>query len=168
MLVQVCTVNAHKCQRGFAHSGTAVERWFLNPPRRSRRNPIGFQEEKGKREEIDSMVAITQRRPVSRTTASPFGHSHQVHSFWNLLISYLLTHRSPVTLQPDIPIWGWVNLDLVAIQGRTQKALLGLPWWRSGWESACQCKGHGFEPWSGKIPHAAEQQIGRASCRERV
>ena len=31
------------------------------------------------------------------------------------------------------------------------------PWWRSGWESACQCRGHGFEPWSGKIPHAAEQ-----------
>ena len=33
----------------------------------------------------------------------------------------------------------------------------GLPWWRSGWESACRCRGHGFEPWSGKIPHAAEQ-----------
>ncbi|KAJ8780365.1 hypothetical protein J1605_011629 [Eschrichtius robustus] len=27
----------------------------------------------------------------------------------------------------------------------------------SGWESACQCRGHGFEPWSGKIPHATEQ-----------
>ena len=33
----------------------------------------------------------------------------------------------------------------------------GLPWWHSGWESACQCRGQGFEPWSGKIPHAAEQ-----------
>ena len=33
----------------------------------------------------------------------------------------------------------------------------GLPWWRSGWESACQCRAHGFEPWSGKIPHAMEQ-----------
>ena len=33
----------------------------------------------------------------------------------------------------------------------------GLPWWHSGWESACQCRGHGFKPWSGKIPHAAEQ-----------
>ena len=38
-----------------------------------------------------------------------------------------------------------------------QKHNVGLPWWRSGWESACQCRGHGFEPWSGKIPHAAEQ-----------
>ena len=34
---------------------------------------------------------------------------------------------------------------------------LGLPWWHSGQESSCQCRGHGFEPWSGKIPHAAEQ-----------
>ena len=33
----------------------------------------------------------------------------------------------------------------------------GLPWWRSGWESACQCRGHGFEPWSGKIPRATER-----------
>ena len=37
------------------------------------------------------------------------------------------------------------------------KKIRGLPWWRSGWESACQCRGHGFEPWSGKIPHATEQ-----------
>ena len=27
----------------------------------------------------------------------------------------------------------------------------------SGLESACQCRGHGFDTWSGKIPHAAEQ-----------
>ena len=40
------------------------------------------------------------------------------------------------------------------------KLTWGLPWWCSGWESACQCRGHGFEPWSGKIPHAAEQ-LGR-------
>ena len=33
--------------------------------------------------------------------------------------------------------------------------LEGLPWWRSGWESACSCRGHGS--WSGKIPHDAEQ-----------
>ena len=35
--------------------------------------------------------------------------------------------------------------------------ITGLPWWRSGWESACQCGGHGFGPWSGRIPHAAER-----------
>ena len=32
-----------------------------------------------------------------------------------------------------------------------------LPWWRSGWEYICQCRGHGFEPLSGKIPHAVAQ-----------
>ena len=34
---------------------------------------------------------------------------------------------------------------------------LELPWWSSGWTSACQCGGHRFDPWSGKIPQAAEQ-----------
>ena len=38
-----------------------------------------------------------------------------------------------------------------------KKLKLGLPWWHSGYESACQCRGHGFEPWSRKIPHATEQ-----------
>ena len=37
------------------------------------------------------------------------------------------------------------------------KIALGLPWWRSGWESAWQCSGQGFDPWSWKIPHASEQ-----------
>ena len=29
-----------------------------------------------------------------------------------------------------------------------------IPWWSTHWESACQCKGHEFNPWSGKFPHA--------------
>ena len=33
----------------------------------------------------------------------------------------------------------------------------GLPWWSSGWESDCQGKGQGWDPWSGRIPRAAEQ-----------
>ena len=40
---------------------------------------------------------------------------------------------------------------------KTIKNPQGLPLWCSGWESACQCRGHEFEPWSGKIPHATEQ-----------
>ena len=48
------------------------------------------------------------------------------------------------------------------------KNYLGLPWWRSGWESACQCRGHGFKPWSGKIPHAAEQLSPWATTTEPV
>ena len=33
----------------------------------------------------------------------------------------------------------------------------GLPWWSSGYESTCQCRGHRFDAWSRKIPHAAGQ-----------
>ena len=35
--------------------------------------------------------------------------------------------------------------------------ILGPPCWLSGKESACQCKRHGFHPWSGRFPHAVEQ-----------
>ena len=40
----------------------------------------------------------------------------------------------------------------------TSKRSQGLPWWLSGKESAGQCRRHGFNPWSGKIPHARGQQ----------
>ena len=30
-------------------------------------------------------------------------------------------------------------------------------WWSSGWESSSTRRLHGFDPWSGKIPHATEQ-----------
>ena len=33
----------------------------------------------------------------------------------------------------------------------------GIPWWLRGKESACQCRRHGFDPWSRKIPHVLEQ-----------
>ena len=32
-----------------------------------------------------------------------------------------------------------------------------LPRWLSSKESTCQCRRHGFHPWSRKIPHATEQ-----------
>ena len=35
----------------------------------------------------------------------------------------------------------------------TQYSIHGLPWWSSPWKSACQCRGHRFDHWSGKIPH---------------
>ena len=53
----------------------------------------------------------------------------------------------------------WINNELLLYStgNYIQYPMIGLPWWHSGWESACQCKGHGFEPWSGRIPHATEQ-----------
>ena len=35
--------------------------------------------------------------------------------------------------------------------------LVVLPWWLSGEESACQCRRHGFDPWSSEISHATGQ-----------
>ena len=32
----------------------------------------------------------------------------------------------------------------------------GLPWRLSGKELTCQCRRHGLDPWSGRIPYAAE------------
>ena len=42
------------------------------------------------------------------------------------------------------------------------KTYLGLPSRSSGDESTCQCRGHGFDPRSWKIPHAVGQQSPRA------
>ena len=41
-----------------------------------------------------------------------------------------------------------------------------LPWWSSGWKSSCQRRGQGFNPWSGKIPHAAGHLNPRATTSE--
>ena len=44
----------------------------------------------------------------------------------------------------------------------------GLPWWLSGKESSCQGRRHGFDPWSGEIPHALEQLSQRTTAIEPV
>ena len=66
-------------------------------------------------------------------------------------------------LDPYLTLYSKINSKGIIDQTIRDQALnplkgnTGRPWWHSGWESACQCRGHGFEPWSGKIPHAAEQ-----------
>ena len=49
------------------------------------------------------------------------------------------------------------NLNVFLHHKLYKNISLGIPWWASGNESTNQCKGHGFDPWSGKIPHAMEQ-----------
>ena len=44
----------------------------------------------------------------------------------------------------------------------------GLCWWLRGEEAACQCGGHGLDPWSGTIPHATGQQSPWATTTEPV
>ena len=60
-------------------------------------------------------------------------------------------------LSPSSKIWN---------TSRFKNGFPGLPWWSSGWESTCQCRGHGFDPWCWKIPRASEQQSSCAATAE--
>ena len=44
----------------------------------------------------------------------------------------------------------------------------GLSWWLSGKEFVCQCRGHGFNLWAGKIPHTVGQLSPCATTTESV
>ena len=51
-------------------------------------------------------------------------------------------------------LWrGWQIEDgwLEEIEYNKILTMRGFPWWLSGKESTCQCRRHGFDPWSGKI-----------------
>ena len=52
--------------------------------------------------------------------------------------------------------------------GAFKTVSLGLLRLLGGKESACQCRRHGFDPQSGKIPHAAEQLNPSATTIEPV
>ena len=38
-----------------------------------------------------------------------------------------------------------------------KKKKKGLLWWYRELESVCQCRGHKFDPWSGRIPQPVKQ-----------
>ena len=42
----------------------------------------------------------------------------------------------------------------------------GLPWWTCGWKSICQCRAHGLDPWSRKVPLAVGQPSPWAATTE--
>ena len=46
--------------------------------------------------------------------------------------------------------------------------MLGMSLWCGGWASTCQCREHGFNPWSGKNPHAKEPLGQRPTTTEPV
>ena len=78
---------------------------------------------------------------------------------WNTAWQFLTkkSNKKNILLPYDAAI---VLLDIYPKELKyvnTKTCEWGLPWLCSGWESACQCRGHRFEPWSGKIPHAAER-----------
>ena len=77
-------------------------------------------------------------------------------SFW----SHLLCPPQPILCRLEVTTYGSAiplqSIHLKETKLLIPKGICGLPWWSSGSESACQCGGHGFDPWSGKISHAME------------
>ena len=73
-------------------------------------------------------------------------------SLWRTVWRFLKKLKIELPYDPAISLLG-----IYPHKSIIQKDTCGLPWWRSGWESACQCRGCGFAPWSGRIPHAVEQ-----------
>ena len=59
-------------------------------------------------------------------------------------------------------------LDTVLMMKVLKEITIGLTLWLSNKESICQCRRRGFNPWSGKIPHALEQLSAGASDVESV
>ena len=63
--------------------------------------------------------------------------------------------------QPKCPSAGeWKMLVYLLVSSMClahKKHQSGLPWWLSGKEFACQCRRHGLDPWTRKIPHAAKR-----------
>ena len=55
-------------------------------------------------------------------------------------------------------------IDIITSENSLWQASLVAQWLRI----ACQSRGHGFKPWSGKIPHAAEQLSPCATTTEPV
>ena len=77
-----------------------------------------------------------------------------VGGLWELLLRR--NGVSPLVYYIHTLLWFCTSLGQQS-QLAIRKTKQGLPWRLSGKESACQCRRHGFDPWSGRIPHAAEQ-----------
>ena len=77
---------------------------------------------------------------------------------------YLLCVISKFLNLSGLPIHWWlpifpnvVKMVFLFFSLPLLRFLLGLPWWLSGEEPACQWRRCGFDPWSGRIPHVVEQ-----------
>ena len=82
-----------------------------------------------------------------------FSHVRLCATLWTA------AHQTPLSMEDSKQEY-WSGLLLSSPPRRhkwQKKEMTGLPWWLSGAESACQCKRHEFDPWSGKIPHAVKQ-----------
>ena len=95
--------------------------------------------------------------PTTKILLGFFIHAHQhkyTHTHTLICIALSLSHTMDVEQISHLALKKSVSTIIRWHSGLIKKNCLGIP---SGWESACQCRGHRFNPWSGKIPHATEQ-----------
>ena len=71
---------------------------------------------------------------------------------WKTVWRFLKKLKIELPYDPAIPLLG-IYPEKTIIQKETCGASLVVQWLRI----CLPMQGHGFEPWSGKIPHAAEQ-----------
>ena len=79
-------------------------------------------------------------------------------------LQYLRMHLSKCHTEEQTVKDILVN-DVILVLGikNQMKFITRLPWWVRGKESACQCRGHRFDPWFRKIPHACAPKPRRHS-----
>ena len=95
----------------------------------------------------------------SRTRLSDFTFPFHFHALEKAVAtpSSVPAWRIPGTGEPGgLPFMGShrVELDWKRL---SRSSIKGLPWWLNGKESTCQCRRHGFNPCSGRIPRTPEQ-----------
>ena len=103
----------------------------------------------------------------------------QAHKEGWLWSELLMTKAAVTEAERSKQIWETIwkksqqNLEICFTKEVRKKEELRIVWFRLLWwlrskESACQCRRHEFNPWSRKIPHAAEQLTSCAITTESV
>ena len=72
----------------------------------------------------------------------------KIKSFTVSIVSPSICHE---VIGPDAMILV-TTMEIERVFNSIIKEIMGLPWWLSGKEPACQCRKHGFDPWVWKIP----------------
>ena len=131
-----------------------------------------------------SIIQLPESLPPTPPSIRVFSNESTLRmrwpKYWSFSFSIIPSKEHPglISFKMD-----W--LDLLAVQGTLKSLLqhhsskasilrcgteclkyLGFPSWYSGQELACQCRGWGFNPWSGKIPRAVEQLSPGATTTE--
>ena len=66
---------------------------------------------------------------------------------WNKFVTFI-SFKSALIGGASVPLW-CLPVREIGMKEIKRAWVMGLPWWSRGKESALQCRGCGFDPWSG-------------------